>query len=234
MKFDWRDWRVILGAGIVFLLVIGIYFGRRYQSSDARLKSPLPVVSVPATPLDSLATVIAPQPDSGSETVTSDKTVSFEATGRVEAAADEASSGQVIRGSLTQLLVKKRKSERELDRLNSWRNEFKQQRVRDGERLETELHAMDRKTQKEINRVGKILEAKFGPNPTLEEVQSVEEWHQLGKLMRENDPVRVVVEQERSYSLKMKEIDQRENKLFDERSAITARIGDLVSQLAGE
>ena len=152
----------------------------------------------------------------------------------MEAAADEASSGQVIRGSLTQLLVKKRKSERELDRLNSWRNEFKQQRVRDGERLETELHAMDRKTQKEINRVGKILEAKFGPNPTLEEVQSVEEWHQLGKLLRENDPVRVVVEQERSYSLKMKEIDQRENKLFDERSAITARIGDLVSQLAGE
>lgn len=234
MKLDFRDWRVILGAGIVFLLVIGIYFGRRYQSSDARLKSPLPVVSVPATPLDSLVTVIAPQPDSGSETVTSDKTVSFEATGRVEAAADEASSGQVIRGSLTQLLVKKRKSERELDRLNSWRNELTDQRVRDGERLETELHAMERKTQKEIDRLGKIVEEKVGPNPTLKECQSVEEWHQLGKLLRENDPVRFVVEQERSYSLKMKEIEQRENKLFDERSAITARIKDLASQLAGE
>lgn len=235
MKFDWRDWRVIFVAGVVALLMIGSYFLGRYQSSDAQFKSPSPVVSVPATPLDSPATVIVPQPDSGSEIVTSDEEeVSFEATGEADAAADEAVPGQVIRRSLTQLLVKKRKLETDLDRLNNWRNEFKQQQVGNYERLEMELHAMDRKVQKEVNRVSKILEAKFGPNPTLEECQSVEEWHQLGKLMRENDPVRAVEERERAYSLKMKEIEQREAELFEERSAIMRRIQDLASQLADE
>ena len=68
MKFDWRDWRVILGAGIVVLLVIGSYFGWRYQSSDARLNSLSPVASVPSPPPDTHTTVHAPQP--GSETVT--------------------------------------------------------------------------------------------------------------------------------------------------------------------
>ena len=105
MKFDWRDRRVILGAGVVALLMIGSYFLGRYQSSDARRKSPSPVVNAPETPLDTPSTVIAPQPGSGSETVT-----------EVMDAADTSESEQAIRESIVQLRIKQMKVEAEIDK----------------------------------------------------------------------------------------------------------------------
>ena len=71
MKFDWRDWRVILGTGVVVLIVISSYFGLRwrYQLADERLKPPPPISNIPATP-----TVRGNQPDSDSEMVGTKKT----------------------------------------------------------------------------------------------------------------------------------------------------------------
>ena len=228
MKLGWRNWRVVFGAvGISVLIVVGSYFGSYwgYQLDDERLKPPPTISNVPTTPIDSHATARGTYSDSGPEIVTSEEEASF---------IDEAETWQATQGSIARLLVKKQKLDAAINQLNNQRHEIKNQRTRDYERLETELYAMERDTQKEVDRVSKILEAKFGPNPTLEECQSVEEWRQLGKLLRENDPVRAVEEREKSYSLKMKEIDQKEDKLFDERSAISARIEDLASQLAGE
>ena len=227
------DWRVILGTGIVFLLVIGSYFWGRYQSSDAQFKSP--VVNAPETPLDTPSTVIAPQPGSGSETVT-----------EVMDAAGTSESEQLIRESIVQLRIKQVKVEAELDRLNGLRNQTNMQWRRVHDRSVAEIRAeivpKQKMIEKEMKRVASIIEEnailKFGPNPTFEEVKSVaestEEWQQLGKFIRENDPIEATLASEETYRQKMKEIQQKETELFEERSAIMGRIKDLTSQLAGE
>lgn len=88
---------------------------------------------------------------------------------------------------------------------------------------------MERRVQKEVDRLSKIIEAKVGPNPTLEECQSVEEWDQLGKLLRDNDPIEATLALENTYSQKMAEIKQKTDKWFEERSMIMDRIKDLTS-----
>ncbi len=213
------DWRVALGAGVVLLLMIGSYFLGRYQQSDARRKLPSPVVNAPETPLDTSSTVIAPQLDSGSETVT-----------EVMDAADTSESEQVIGESIVQLRIKQVKVEAELDQLNSLRNKLSNQRGLEHERVTTETMAH----QKEVDRLNKILEAKLGPKPTLEEIQSTEEGQQLRKLRREDDSVEATLAVEETYEQKMKEIEQKETELLEERLAIMGRIKDLMSQLAGE
>ena len=230
MKFDWRDWRVILGAGIVVLLVIGSYFGWRYQSSDARLNSLSPVASVPSPPPDTHTTVHAPQP--GSETVTE----VTDAVGTSEVDAVE------IHESLVQLRDKKAKVEAEIDKITHLRNETSRQRGREHERILTEMLPKRKMVEKEAHQLAKIIgekvSLKLGPNPTPEEVesevQSFEEWHQLGKLLRETDTLAATLAAEETYEQKMKEIEQKKDKLFEEWSAITGRIEDLASQLAVE
>ena len=235
MKFDWRDRRVILGAGVVALLMIGSYFLGRYQSSDAQRKLPSPVVNAPETPLDTPSTVIAPQPGSGSETVT-----------EVMDAADTSESEQAIRESIVQLRIKQVKVEAEIDKIAHLRNETNRQWSRVHDRSLAEIRAeiapKQEMIEKEIKRVANIVEEnailKFGPSPTFEEVKSVaestEEWQQLGKFIRENDPHEAMSASEETYRQKIKEIEQKETELFDERSAIMVRIKDLTSQLAGE
>ena len=230
MKLDFRDWRVILGAGIVFLLVIGIYFGRRYQSSDARLKSPPPVVSVPATPLDTPSTVIAPQPDSGSEIVIYDAEAAFEAP-RASAASEKEQS---IRNSMVQLRAERLQLKAELNQLINLRNETSMERSRAIERLEKEEPAKEKAVDIEANRLRKIIDEKLSPNPTAEEYLAIEEWHQLKKLHRENDPLEAILALEDSYSQKITEIEQKTDKYFEELSVIKGMINQLASELEAE
>ena len=88
--------------------------------------------------------------------------------------------------------------------------------------------------EKEVDRLNKILEAKLGPNPTLEEIQSTEEWQQFQRRMRENDSLEAVLAANETHRQKIKEIEQKETELFKERSAIMGRIEDLTSQLGVE
>ena len=205
------------------LIVIGSYFLGRYQSSDAQFKSPSPVVNAPETPLDTSSTVIAPQPGSGSETVT-------EATG----AADASEREQLIRNSIAQLRAEQLQAEAEIDKLTKLRNETNMEWARASERLGQELPAKEKALDREVNRLQKIIEEKLPPNPTPEEYLAIEEWHQLRKLRRENDSVEADRALENSYSQKMTEIEQETDKWFEELSVIKGMIKDLALQLEAE
>ena len=220
MKLDWRDWRVILGTGVVVLIVIGSYFLGRYQSSDSQFKSPSPVVNAPETPLDTSSTVIAPQPGSGSETVTE----VMDASGRE----------QLIRNSIALLRAEQLQVEAEIDQLTKLRNETNMEWARASERLGQELPAKEKALDIEVNRLQKIIEEKLSPNPTPEEYLAIEEWHQLRKLRRENDSVEAVRALENSYSQKMTEIEQKTDKWFEELLVIKGIIKDLALQLEAE
>ena len=220
MKLDWRDWRVILGTGVVVLIVIGSYFLGRYQSDDAQFKSPSPVVNAPETPLDTSSTVIAPQPGSGSETVTE--------------VMDASEREQVIRNSIALLRAEQMRVEAEIDQLTKLRNETNMEWARASERQAKELPAKEKALEIEVNRLQKIIEEKLSPNPTPEEYLAIEEWHQLRKLRRENDSVEAARALENSYSQKMTEIEQKTDKWFEELSVIKGMIKDLALQLEAE
>ena len=220
MKLDWRDWRVILGTGVVVLIVIGSYFLGRYQSSDAQFKLPSPVVNAPETPLDTSSTVIAPQPGSGSETVTE--------------VMDASEREQLIRNSIAQLRATQLQVEAEIDQFTKLRNETNMEWARASERLGQELPAKEKALDREVNRLQKIIEEKLSPNPTPEEYLAIEEWHQLRKLRRENDSVEAARALENSYSQKMTEIEQKTDKWFEELSVIKGMINDLALQLEAE
>ena len=223
MKLDWRDWRVILGTGVVVLIVIGSYFLGRYQSSDAQLWSIHRKHLKSPSPLDRSSTVIAPQPGSGSETVT-------EATG----AADASEREQLIRNSIAQLRAEQLQAEAEIDKLTKLRNETNMEWARASERLGQELPAKEKALDREVNRLQKIIEEKLPPNPTPEEYLAIEEWHQLRKLRRENDSVEAARALENSYSQKMTEIEQETDKWFEELSVIKGMIKDLALHLEAE
>ena len=220
MKLDWRDWRVILGTGVVVLIVIGSYFLGRYQSSDAQFKSPSPVVNAPETRLDTSSTVIAPQPGSGSETVTE--------------VMDASEREQLIRNSIALLRAEQMRVEAEIDQLTKLRNETNMEWARASERQAKELPAKEKALEMEVNRLQKIIEEKLSPNPTPEEYLAIEEWHQLRKLRRENDSVEAARALENSYSQKMTEIEQKTDKWFEELSVIKGMIKDLALQLEAE
>ena len=214
------NWRVVLGAGVVLLLMIGSYFWGRFQSADERLKPPPPVVNAPETPLDTSSTVIAPQPGSGSETVT-----------EVMAASERE---QLIRNSIAQLRASQLQVEAEIDQLTKLRNETNMEWARASERLGQELPAKEKAVDIEVNRLQKIIKEKLPPNPTPEEYLAIEEWHQLRKLRRENDSVEAARALENSYSQKMTEIEQKTDKWFEELSVIKGMIKDLALQLETE
>ena len=221
MKLDWRDWRVILGAGVVLLLMIGSYFGGRYQSADERLKPSSSVVNAPVGPPDSPARVRAPQPDS--EVVT-------EAMGGADASERE----QLIRNSIALLRAEQLQVEAEIDQLTKLRNETNMEWAQASERLAKELPAKQKALEIEVNRLQKIIEEKLSPNPTPEEYLAIEEWHQLRKLRRENDSVEANRALENSYSQKMTEIEQKTDKWFEELLVIKGIIKDLALQLEAE
>ena len=238
MKLDWRDWRVVWGAVVIsVLIVIGSYFGSHwvYRLDDELLNPPPTLSNVHTTPINSHPTVRGTYPDSEPELVTSDEEVSFEATGRGDAfATDEAETGQVIRETLAQLRVKKEELEAEIHQLNDRRNKLNDQSVIDYELVATET-PQARELQKEIDRLEKILETKLGPNPTLEECQATEEWHQLGELLsQQTDMLKKVESLSESRFLKFQEIEEKMTQLFDERLAVLHRIRDLELQLVSE
>ena len=223
MKLDWRDWRVILGTVVVVLIVIGSYFSGRYQSSDSQVKTPSPVVSVPATPLETPSTVIAPQPGSGSETVT-----------EAPRASDASKRKRSIRNSIALLRANQLQAEAEIDRLTNLRNETNMEWARASERLAQELPAKEKAFEIEANRLQKIIDEKLSPNPTAEEYLAIEEWHQLRKLRRENDSIEASQALENSYSQKMTEIEQKTDEWFEELSMIKGMINQLASELEAE
>ena len=141
MKLDWRDWRVVLGAmGISLLIIIGSYFG--IHSGIHWLYQ-----------IDSHPAVHGTYPDSDSEIITSDEEVSFEATGSSDTSAtDEAETGQVTRETLAQLRVKKEKLEAEIHQLNNRRTELNNQSVIDYELVAKET-PRDRELRKEIDMI---------------------------------------------------------------------------------
>ena len=225
MKLDWRDWRVILGTGVVVLIVIGSYFLGRYQSDDERLKPPPPVVSVPTTP-----TVRGNQLDSDPEIVIYDAEAASEATG----AADASEREQLIRNSIVRLRAEQLQVKAEINQLAKLRNETNREWSRAEARWVKELPAKKKALDIEVNRLQKIIGEKLSPNPTFEEVQSIEEWHQLRKLRRENDSLEAARALENSYSQKMTEIDRKADKCFEEALAIRGMIKDLALQLEAE
>ena len=238
------DGRVVWGAiGISVLIVIGSYFGSHWlYQLDEELLNGLPTISNTAvTPIDShpklidsSPTVRETYPDSELELVTSDEAVSFEATGRADAIAT-AETTQIIRETLDQLMVKKEKLEAEIDQASTLRTELANQFITDFELLNTEVTSAETELEKEINRLVKILETKLGTNPTLEECQAIEEWHQMRELARLQDGgLNGLVSLDNSYHQKSKEIAQKEVELFDERLKIMDRIKDLELQLAAE
>lgn len=148
---------------------------------------------------------------------------------------DEPETGQVIRETLAQLRVKKEKLEAEIDQVSTLRTELANQSILDFELLNTEVTSVETELEKEIHRLVKILETKLGTNPTLEECQATEEWHQMRELARLQDGgLNALVSLDNSYHQKSKEIAQKEAKLFDERLAVMRKIKDLESQLASE
>ena len=238
------DWRVVWGAtGISVLIVIGSYFGSHwaYQLDDELLNPPLTITNVPATPIDSHSrpidsslTVRGTYSDSDPEIAPFNEEVSFEATERADAIAT-ADTSQIIRETLAQLKLKKEKLEAEIDQVSTLRTELANQSIIDFELLNTEVTSKERELEKEINRLVKILEAKLGTNPTLEECQATEEWHQMRELARQQDDgLNALVSLDNSYHQKSKEIAQKETKLFDERLKIMDRIKDLELQLVAE
>ena len=225
MKLDWRDWRVILGTGVVLLLMIGSYFWGRYQQSDARLKSPSPISNIPTTP-----TVRGNPPDSEPEIVIYDAEAAFEATGAANASERE----QLIRNSIVQLRAEQLQVKAEINQLAKLRNETNREWSRASKRLDQELPAKEKALEIEVNRLQKIIEEKLSPNSTLEEYLAIEELHQLRKLLRENDSLEAERALENSYSQKITEIEQKTGKRLKELLAIRGRIQDLTSQLEAE
>ena len=226
------DWRVVLGAmGIVVLIGIGSYIGShwRYQSDDERLKPPPTISSVPTTPMDSHPTIRGTHPDSAPEIVTSDEEVSFEAT-----ASDAGEAEQLIRKSIVQLRAEKAQVEAELEQITHLGNETNREWSRAHARMSKEWPAKQKALDIEVNQLKKIIESKLSPNPTPEDYLSIEEWHQLRKLLRENDLLEATLELEKAYSQKMAEIEQKTDELFKKRSVIMDRIKDLASQLGDE
>ena len=225
MKLDWRDWRVILGAGVVLLLMIGSYFLGRFQSADERLKPPPPISNIPTTP-----TVRGNPPDSEPEIVIYDAEAAFEATGAANASERE----QLIRNSIVQLRAEQLQVKAEINQLTKLRNETNRERSRAEARFYKELPAKEKAVEIEMNRLQKIIGEKLSPNPTFEEVQSIEEWHQLRKLLRENDSLEAARALENSYSQKITEIDRKSDKRLEELLAIRGMIKDLALQLEAE
>ena len=225
MKLDWRDWRVVLGAGVVLLLMIGSYFWGRFQSADERLKPPPPISNIPTTP-----TVRGNPPDSEPEIVIYDAEAAFEATG----AADASEREQLIRNSIVQLRAEQLQVKAEINQLTKLRNETNREWSRASKRLDQELPAKEKAVDIEMNRLQKIIKEKLPPNPTPEEYLAIEEWHQLRKLLRENDSLEAEWALENSYSQKITEIDQKTDKRFEELLAIRGMIKDLALQLEAE
>ena len=225
MKLDWRDWRVILGTGVVVLIVIGSYFLGRYQSDDERLKPPPPISNVPTTP-----TVRGNQLDSDPEIVIYDAEAASEATG----AADASEREQLIRNSIVRLRAEQLQVKAEINQLAKLRNETNREWSRAEARWVKELPAKKKALDREVNRLQKIIEEKLPPNPTSEEYLAIEEWHQLRKLRRENDSLEAARALENSYSQKMTEIDRKADKCFEEALAIRGMIKDLALQLEAE
>ncbi len=224
------DWRVVLGGmGILVLIVIGSYFGRHWhhQSDDEGLKPPLTISNVPTTPIDSPPTVRGTDPDSAPEIATTEAT-------RAVDASDAGETEQLIRKSIVQLRKEKAKVEAEIDQLTHLGNETTREWGRAQARMGKELPAKQKALNIEVNRLKKIIESKLPPNPTFEDCQSIAEWHQVRKLLRENDPIEATLALEKTYSQKMDEIKQKTDKLFEERSMIMDRIKDLALQLEGE
>ena len=224
MKLDWRDWRVILGTGVVVLIVIGSYFGIRwrFQSADERLKPPPPISNVPTTP-----TVRGNQLDSDPEIVIYDAEAAFEAT----SAADASEREQLIRNSIVRLRAEQLQVKAEINQLAKLRNETNREWSRASERHFKELPAKEKALDIEVNRLQKIIEEKLSPNSTPEEYLAIEEWHQLRKLLHENDSIEAARALENSYSQKMTEIDRKADKCFKELLAIRGMIKDLALQL---
>ncbi len=227
-----RDWRVILGTGVVVLIVIGSfmigsYFGKswRFQSDDERFKPPPPISNVPTPP-----PVRGNQLDSDPEIVIYDAEAALEAT----SAADASEREQRIRNSIALLRAGQLQVEAEIDQLTKLRNETNMEWARASERLGQELPAKQKALDIEVNRLQKIIEEKLSPNPTPEEYLAIEEWHQLRKLRRENDSVAAVLALENSYSQKMTEIDRKTDKWFEELSVIKGMIKDFALQLEAE
>ena len=227
MKLDWRDWRVILGTGVVVLIVIGSYFGIRwrFQSDDERLKPPPPISNVPTTP-----TVRGNQLDSDPEIVIYDAEAAFEAT----SAADASEREQLIRNSIVRLRAEQLQVKAEINQLAKLRNETNREWSRAAARQDKELPAKEKALDIEVNRLQKIIEEKLSPNSTPEEYLAIEAWHQLRKLLRENDSLEAAWALENSYSQKMTEIDRKADKCFEELLAIRGMIKDLALQLEAE
>ncbi len=232
MKRDWRDWRVILGTGVVVLIVIGSfmigsYFGKswRFQSDDEWLKPPPPISNVPTPP-----PVRGNQLDSDPEIVIYDAEAALEAT----SAADASEREQRIRNSIVRLRAEQLQVKAEINQLTKLGNEINMEWRRATVRQDKELPAKQKALDIEVNRLQKIIEEKLSPNSTAEEYLALEEWHQLRKLLRENDSVEAVWALENSYSQKMTEIDRKVAELFKERSVIKDRIKDLALQLESE
>ena len=224
------DWRVVLGGmGILVLIVIGSYFGRywHHQSDDERLKPPPTISNVPTTPIDSHPTVRGTDPDSAPEIATTEATKAVDAS-------DAGETEQLIRKSIVQLRKEKAKVEAEIDQITHLGNETTREWGRAQARMGKELPAKQKALNIEVNRLKKIIESKLPLNPTFEDYQSIEEWRQVQKLLRENDSVEATLALEKTYSQKMDEIEQKMDGLFEERSVIMDRIKDLALQLEAE
>ena len=233
MKLDWRDWRVVWGAVVVsVLIVIGSYFGSHwvYRLDDELLAPPPTIKNLPATPIDVPPTVLGTDAESEPEVVTSDKEVGSGVTRKAAASSTKKTDAQQMsRETLAQLRVKKEELEAEIHQLNDRRNELNNQSVVDHELVATET-PQARELQKEIDRLEKIIETKLGPNPTLEECQATEEWHQFSELLsQQTDMIKNVESLSESNFLKFQEIEEKMNKLFDERLVVLHRIRDLES-----
>ena len=233
------NWRVVWGAMVIAVLIIaGSYFGSHwvYQLDDELLTPPPTLSNLPITPIESHPTVQEYHLESELERTTSTEEMSADATAVADTSStDEPETGQVIRETLAQLRVKKEKLEAEIDQVSTLRTELANQSILDFELLNTEVTSVETELEKEIHRLVKILETKLGTNPTLEECQATEEWHQMRELARLQDGgLNALVSLDNSYHQKSKEIAQKEAKLFDERLAVMRKIKDLESQLASE
>ncbi len=233
------NWRVVWGAMVIAVLIIaGSYFGSHwvYQLDDELLTPPPTLSNLPITPIESHPTAQEYHLEPELESITSTEEMSVDATAVAETSStDETETRQVIRETLAQLRIKKEKLEEEIDQVSTLRTELANQSIIDSELLNTEVTSVETELEKEINRLVKILETKLGTNPTLEECQATEEWHQMRDLARLQDGgLSALVSLDNSYHQKSKEIAQKEAKLFDERLAVMRKIKDLESQLAAE
>ena len=238
---DLINGRLVLVAIVVSVaIVIGSYFGSHwvYRVNDQLLAPPPTLSNFPTTPIDSYPTVPETHPESGPKVVTSDVETPSDATGVGEVFLTDKTKAntegeQAIQETLVQLKVEKEEVTEKLSQIAALRSEY----FRESSVMETQLvfgkDSIRAQLEQEIERLEKILEGKLGPNPTLEECQVVDEWHQIGELMTRQN--KVWEERESKivfYNQKFDELEQREAELFRELEAITRRIRDLESRLS--